>query len=398
MTESSSTTILMVDDEPNILDGYRRALHGRFRIATVNSGVDGVAVVQRAADLGIPFQVVVSDMMMPVMNGAQFLAQVKSIDPDAVQLLLSGQADLESTIAAVNDGNLFRFLTKPCASTELERALTAALEQYRLVRSERDLLERTVTGAVDVLTELLSLASPEAFARTRRVRTLVDQAGRQLGIDDWRLPLATMLSQVGCVAVPGDVLQRAHIGGALSDEELDVYLSHPLTARRLLERIPRLEEVAAWVGDQPVRPPGTPADETDWQLAQNRDGGSAAELMNREPAETLLRAGLALLAILDSTGHLDRAVYQLTGTGRYPPPVIEALAAAAAELAPQGTLREFRVGQVRPGMLLDADIQTVTGLTLVRRGERVSQAAAMRLSNFARTVGVKEPIMVLDGV
>ena len=199
-----------------------------------------------------------------------------------------------------------------------------------------------------------------------------------------------MLSQVGCVAVPGDVLERARTGAVLDADELDVYLAHPHTAEQLLARIPRLEQVARWVGNQPIRPPSAGTEATNWQGPP-----LAADI---EPAELLLKAGLALLAVLDATGHLARSVHLLTQTGHYPVPILQALAESAKLLAPQGKVREFTVGQVRPGMLLEADIQTVTGLTLVRRGERLTEAAAMRLTNFARTVGIKEPIYVMTGV
>src|SRR3954452_18762744 len=226
-------------------------------------------------------------MMMPTMTGPEYLVRARAIDPEAVQLLHSGQADLESTITAVNNGKLFRFLTKPCAAPDLELALNAAIEQYRLVHAERELLERTLTGAVTVLTELLSMASPEAFTRTERVRTVVDGAAEILGIGDWQLPVATMLSQIGCAAVPGDVLHRARTGGELSDEERTVYLTHPKTALRLLEHIPRLGTVARWIGTQPVRPAAVGPVTEDWQAPP---AGSAPDL-----SETLLRAGLAYL-------------------------------------------------------------------------------------------------------
>jgi CheY-like chemotaxis protein len=391
MTESSTPpAILMVDDEPNILEGYRRALHGRFTVVTVGSGADGLDTVRRAINQGIPFPVIVSDMMMPTMNGAEFLGKAREIDPDAIQLLLSGQADLESTIAAVNNGKLFRFLTKPCPAPDLELALNAALEQHRLVRAERELLERTLTGAIDVLTDLLSMASPEAFNRTERVRTVVNGAAEILGVEDWQLPLATMLSQIGCVAVPADVLHRAQTGGELTADERAVYMAHPRTARRLLERIPRLENVARWVGDQPVRPPGLATVPDDWD--------AVAADAKPELAETLLRAGLALLATLDATGHLGRSLLQLSKSGHYPPMVLDALDEAAGALEAQGVRRELTVDHVRPGMLLEADVETKTGMILVRKGERVTEAVAMRLENFARTVGIQEPVIVLDGV
>jgi CheY-like chemotaxis protein len=392
MTESSDhIRILMVDDEPNVLDGYRRALHGRLRVVTAGSGVAGLAEVQQAIDEGLPFPVVVSDMMMPSMNGVEFLERARALDPDAVQLLLSGQADLESTIAAVNGGNLFRFLTKPCATPELEQALTAAIEQHRLVFAERDLLERTLGGAVDVLTELLSMSSPDAFTRTERVRTLIELVAATLDVEDWRLPLAAMLSQIGCIAVPPEVLQRAHTGGELTAEERDVYLSHPQTAQRLLERIPRLEDVAVWVGNQPVEglhPAGKPVSHRANEPARN----------DPDLPRLIFRASLSYLATLDANGLSGVAMRLLEVSGEHSQMILGALKMAATALAPQGILHELTVHQVRPGMLLDADVETITGMTLVRKGERVTEAVAMRLTNFAKTVGVREPIMVLVGV
>jgi CheY-like chemotaxis protein len=390
MTESSTPpSILMVDDEPNILDGYRRALHGRFNVVTAGSGADGLTIARQAFNQKTPFPVVVSDMMMPTMNGAEFLGQARAIDPDAVQLLLSGQADLESTISAVNNGKLFRFLTKPCAAPDLEMALNAAIEHYRLIHAERDLLEQTLTGSISVLTELLSMASPEAFTRTERVRTVVDGAAEILGIQDWQLPLATMLSQIGSVAVPSDVLHRARTGGELTDQERAVYLAHPQTAQRLLQRIPRLETVARWIGDQPVRPAAVGPVSQDWMAPP---AGSTPDL-----PETLLRAGLAYLAALDATGNSGKALDQLATSGHYPQQVLDSLDEAAADLVPLGHRREITVDQVLPGMLLDEDVQTTTGMMLVRKGERVTEAVAMRLENFSRTVGVIEPIVIMDG-
>ena len=103
--------ILLVDDEPRVLDGLRRALRGRYELDTAGSGAEGLAAVEAAVGEGAPFEVIVSDMMMPAMTGAEFLTKARGVLPDAVLMILSGQADLNSTIAAVNDANLFRFLT-----------------------------------------------------------------------------------------------------------------------------------------------------------------------------------------------------------------------------------------------------------------------------------------------
>lgn len=393
MTSTKLIAVLMVDDEPNILDGYRRALHGRYRVTTAKSGAEGLSVLERALKAKDPFPVVVSDMKMPTMNGAEFLGEVRERDPDVVQMLLSGQADLESTIAAVNNGNLFRFLSKPCSGSDMDAALADAARQYQLVMAERELLESTLTGAVDVLTEVLSGASPEAYARTKRLHAMVLAAAKTLSLSDWRLPVAAMLSQVGVVAVPPDVLHRALTGKALTPEEIEIYVRHPDTGRLLLEKIPRLEEIAGWIGSQPVRPPastvtGEPSEELDW------DGPAVADAAM---GEQVLRAGLAFLSLAETGMPANEVTARLTEAGRHPKPILDAISRAASSLTSQGVRRELTVDFVAPGMLLLEDVRTAAGMTLVRKGERITQATVLRLDNFSRTVGVVEPIIVQDG-
>src|ERR1700754_1144962 len=106
--------VLVVDDEPRVLDGLRRTLGAKYNVAVALSGAEGLKKLQQGRGSSNPFAVVVSDMMMPEMNGAEFLAKASEVNPDAVLMILSGQADLRSTIAAVNNSKLFRFIAKPC--------------------------------------------------------------------------------------------------------------------------------------------------------------------------------------------------------------------------------------------------------------------------------------------
>src|SRR3954469_3270266 len=123
--------VLFVDDEPNVLDGIRRQLRNRVEIETANSAAAGLDIIKARG----PFAVVVSDMRMPEMDGARFLAKVNEIAPHTVRMILSGQADLESTIAAVNEGRVFRFLLKPCNTETLLGVVKSGIEQYRLIQA-----------------------------------------------------------------------------------------------------------------------------------------------------------------------------------------------------------------------------------------------------------------------
>ena len=120
-----------------------------------------------------PYAVVVSDMRMPGMDGIQVLTSIKGRWPDTVRVMLTGNADMQTAINAINEGSIFRFLNKPCSKEAMGKTLTAALVQFRLVTAEKVLLEQTLTGAVQVLTEVLSLVNPAAFSCAVYSTTLV---------------------------------------------------------------------------------------------------------------------------------------------------------------------------------------------------------------------------------
>lgn len=380
-----SQRILMVDDEPRILDGFRRTLRARFTIIPAASGAEGLALLREAVVSGEPFPVIVSDMMMPAMNGAQFLAQARHVDPDAVCMILSGQADLVSTISAVNNSSLFRFLTKPCSTQDLARAIEDALRQYELVQAERQLLARTLNGAVQVLTELLSLASPVGLRHTNRFRLIAEQVATEVGVsadEVWQLDLAVMLGQIGCIAVPPEVLEKADAGKELTDAEQQMIDDHPKLAADLLRRIPRLETVAAWIAEQPT----ALADATRAPANGHRRGTGAHDVFT---------ATAAFISAWAQGTPPRQCVRRLVDQGGYDERIGQALLAASGGLEPRGVLRQVRVNQLIAGMVLQQDVVTSTGLTLVRQGEQLTASHTARLANFNRSVGIVEPITVL---
>lgn len=129
--------ILFVDDDKHALEGYKRLLHGEFEIETATSGSQGLAAIQV---LG-PFAVVVSDMRMTGMNGAEFLAHVRELAPQTVRVLLTGHRDLDRAIEAVNDGQIFRYLNKPCGKDELVRTIRLGLAKYQSNAEDSQLIK-----------------------------------------------------------------------------------------------------------------------------------------------------------------------------------------------------------------------------------------------------------------
>ena len=123
-----SNKILFVDDEQNLLDAMRRQFRGRFDVSTALGGHEGLRTLKAEG----PFAVIVTDYKMPLMNGLEFLERSREISPDSVRIMLTGYAEHQTAIDAVEKGHVFHFLTKPCDSDTLSEALTAALELHQL--------------------------------------------------------------------------------------------------------------------------------------------------------------------------------------------------------------------------------------------------------------------------
>lgn len=362
-------SILLVDDEPAILDGLRRQLRGRFPVETAVGAADGSSAVAAKA-----FAVVVSDLRMPGMDGVQFLAQVRERAPDAVRIMLTGQADVEAAVQAVNRGNLFRFLTKPCPPEDLIAALDAALAQHRLLIAERELLEKTLAGSVKVLTEILAMTSPRAFGRAQRMRQVARRLATAIGHPaPWQVELAAMLAQLGAVTLPQDLLDRADAGADLREDERRLLAGMPEVSARLLSNIPRLEPCARMIAIAGASEPPSGSD----PVAR---GAGILRLMATYTA--MLAAGRSAVAALTD---LRRQGHPLAA--------IEALSALDATPA-ERRLATVLVRDLRPGMILDEDVQARNGVLLVARGQELTHALLERIANFHRLLGLAEPIRV----
>src|SRR5271163_2848033 len=232
--------VLCVDDDSNLLDGLARSLRGHYKIETAT---DATVALENLKTVE-PYSVVISDQRMPRMDGVTFLANIRGLAPATVRVLLTGQADMESAIAAVNEGNIFRFLTKPCSTTVLLKALSACMEQHRLIVAEKVLLEQTLRGSIKALIDILSLANPIAFGRATRVRHSVEQPLTHFEIRErWPVEVAAMLSQIGCVTLPPATLDKLYKGEALNNVEQEMVDRMPVVAEKCLSNIPRIDSV-----------------------------------------------------------------------------------------------------------------------------------------------------------
>jgi response regulator RpfG family c-di-GMP phosphodiesterase len=371
-----SEKILFVDDEPAVLDGYKRALHKDFNPDTAVGAQEGLAAIKKTG----PYAVVVSDMRMPGMDGVQFLARVSHESPNTVRVILTGHADLQSAIGAVNEGRIFRFLTKPCESDVLKKALTTCLVQYRLVTAEKELLENTLMGAIKVLTDVLSLANPAAFSRAIRIRRYVQHVVAELKLETpWKYEIAAMLSQLGCVTLAPEVIEAAYCGNELSREEQTAFDMHPSVARNLLSNIPRLDGIA-------------------WIVGQQRFGAATPDA--QVPHSIRIGADILRLAIafddLKIKGNNEpEALSKLQYDPRFDPQIVSALTTLRPE-ASNMELKAVRISDLATGMILQEEIRTNVRMLLVGRGQEVSYPLIVRLNNFHQRRAIPDKVLVLS--
>ena len=372
--------ILCVDDEPNVLQAFRRQLRKDFDIVTALGGQEGLDAISSEG----PFAVIVSDMRMPGMDGIEFLSRVKQGAPDSVRIMLTGCADQQTAVNAVNTGRIFRFLAKPCPPELLATALREGIAQYRLITAERDLLQRTLGGAVKILTEVLALTNPVAFGYASRVRQLVGRVYQQLGETfPWQAEIAALLSQIGCVTVPSFVLEKAYQGKALTEDETQMLAKHPRTGADLVANIPRLEDVAAMIRLQHkcFNGSGEPAD---GPVGQDIPLG-ARVLKVALDYDALAAGGLSpVQAIVEL--HVRR--------GHYDPVVLEALEATVG-FEEASEIKDLALKDLSTGMILAEDLLSTDGTLLVSKGQEVTTSLRERLKNFAQNGRITGTIKVL---
>ena len=377
--------ILFVDDDANVLSAYRRSLHKRYQITTCLSGDEGLT---KLATEG-PFAVVVADMQMPGMNGIQFLQRAQEQSPETVRLMLTGNADQKTAADAVNQGHVFSFLTKPCPPESLDAALANALKQYRLIMSEKELLEQTLNGAIKVLTDVLSMMDPQAFGRAERLRNEMKSIARWFKAPrPWELELGAMLSQIGYVAVPQPVLLKARAGLSLTGAEKDMLARVPQSGADLLQNIPRLGSVAEIVRYQHKNFDGSgyPHDGTVGEAIPI--GARVLRVLNE-----LLDAEKAKRTRQDAFRKMQET------RGVYDPQVLEAVAACfdiyLDKVETETSRREsVRISELKVSSVLAEDITTLEGALIVPSGTQITPPLLQKLRNFAELAALKEPIFI----
>jgi response regulator RpfG family c-di-GMP phosphodiesterase len=359
--------VLFVDDEPNLLAAVQRGLRGHFEVETCDDPKRAVTLLRTPE----PYAVIVSDMRMPGMNGVELLGVARQVAPDTVRVMLTGNADQQTAVDAVNKGEIFRFLSKPTEPEVLRSVLALGIRQHQLITAEKELLEQTLNGSVKVLVEVLSIVKPEAFGRIDRLRAKAKEIAGKLGdVSAWELDTAVSLCLLGCVGLKPELLDKVLRGAALNSAERLEYTAHPSLAADLIKNIPRMQTVA------------------DTVLYQHKHfDGTGFPVDDRKGADLPIGARILHLVLaydeLKSQGWSDGSICERLRSerSRFDPRVMEAF---GATVDASGALKVLRlpIKELRDGMKIQEDVKSTKGMLLVCQGQVVTPTVRQHLTNF----------------
>ena len=382
-------SILLVDDEPSLLSALQRQLRKVFNLTLAEGGEQALAAVASACDRNEPFAVVVCDMRMPGMDGIEVLSRIKTRSPDTVRIMLTGNADQQTAIDAINTGNIFRFFSKPCPAETLAEGLVAALAQYRLVTAERELLEKTLSGSIKVLADVMSINDPAASALANRLRDWVRHLTIEFKLPQrWQLDIAASLIPIGKVSIPPDLVAKKNSGQALTDTERAMFERIPEAGRDLVINIPRLAKVAEIIHlqDRGFDGSGFPA-----------DGPVGANI----PIDARLLKILKDLAEATKGGPPTTAAFVSLERrqGQYDPQLLRKVRScleakeAVAESTPPAAL-EIPVAALHAGVVILSDIRLDNGHLILSANTQLSEGHIQRLRNLRRLFTFIDPVKV----
>ena len=372
-------TILFVDDEANILQTFKRTLFKDYNVLTAPGGEEALEILKKTPNISV----IISDMRMPNMDGRQLLKTTKDQFPDVIRILLTGYADLDSAIDVINEGQIFRFLTKPCNSLLLKQTLKDASRQHELEQSEKELLAQTLRGSIKVLTDILSITNPVAFSSSIRIKQIVHNIIQNLELENsWQYEVASMLSQLGCITLSQETLSKITRGATLNPHEEKEYKQHSEIAASFIKEIPRLEVISEMVRRQ---------SET---LFKSELKDDIKKWPDDKIGSQILRISIEFDKINQKIKSPKNALKKIIESQLFP---IELIRALSLNYVKEENSNEHKIylKDLSLNMIITENIYAKNGMLLIPDGQDVTEIVIRKLHNFSVSIGIQEPFMIM---
>lgn len=287
--DNSSIALLLVDDEQNILSSLRRLFRPvGYKIHMATGGQQGLEILEKEK-----IDLIISDMKMPEMDGAEFLAKVAKQWPDTVRILLTGYADIESTISAVNEGKIYQYISKPWDDNDILISVRQALHQKYLEKERDRLLELTskqkkvlqnlnanlenkvksrteevrqtmgqlqvahtslkknYVSTIKVFSNIIELSEGGDSSHTRNITDLAHKIAKKVGMSDddaQQVIFASLLRNIGRIGLPNELVSKPL--NNLDNEETKKVLKHPVIGQGILMALDYLQDAATIIRHQ----------------------------------------------------------------------------------------------------------------------------------------------------
>lgn len=372
-----------------MLNLFSSVLKDWYVVDTARSAEQGLVRIRS----GESFSVVVADIFMPGVSGIEFLAQCAKLSPDSVRIAVTGDPGRDTVVDSVNEGNVFRFVSKPVRIETLVAIIEAAVERYESLLTEREMMETTVRTSVNLLLEVLATVDPPSFELSQRVRGSVRVFVRTLKLPNAsELELAASLARIGTVAIPAEILRKVAREIPLSPREAELVAQVPQLGYQLLKQVPRMGRVAEAIRYQ----------------AKNFDGsGSPKDAMSGShiPLGARILRIFVDRALLEIDGVAQREAFRTMAarSGVYDPALLEAsfecfpdyiLTAVSAEKE----VRLVSAEELQPDQTLVTEIRTNEKLLLVAAGTRLTPLIVQRIRTHVTMGTVAGPFGVQPSV
>ncbi len=257
LNKDSKHTILIVDDEINNLQLLKRTFRGQYDILTASNGLEALSVVK---EYGNKISLIVSDQKMPVMEGTDFLKQVRQTNPQIIKILLTGHVDTEIIISSINDCDLFQYILKPFEIEELKIAVEKGIEKYEMSSNNKvyyNELRTLFYKTIRAISNSLDTRDSYTNGHSLRVTLYSMILARELHLDDEYLEdieIAGLLHDIGKIVMPKNILCK---NGKLTDEEFGIMKSHPDKGEKIVSNISKLQSISEWVKSHHEKYDGT---------------------------------------------------------------------------------------------------------------------------------------------
>ncbi|TWU58732.1 Hydrogenase transcriptional regulatory protein hupR1 [Rubripirellula tenax] len=360
-----SKQILFVDDDPSLLSTMKRNLGCDYTVHTAEGAEMALKTVSQQGH----FSVVIVDMQMPKINGVETIKLLREQMPDAVFVMLTGNQDVTTAINALNEGQVFRFLNKPCKTTEISAVIDAAQKQHNLLIAEKELLSGTFAGAIKLMTDVIEMQEHQPVDTGRMAASLEELASRMSIETGWEEKVAARVFTLGIAMLDTDQKRKFLSLDPTDDEHKRLFGWICKQSATLISRLPRM----AWIVDTLKAVPAADRLETN----ADRQAKAATLLRIVFYWNFLTNRGLSVEA---TTSHITKLMPNL---GTKLVQEIQCL----NDNRDSHVVKSVHVSKLRPGMICQTDI-TLPGVgTVVKRG--LPLTAAM-VDNLVRCDGSDE--------